>query len=223
MVEVVLGRPYIAYMARTVKKPFERRADIIKTARHLFQTKEYDKATMQDVMDALGIAKGTIYHYFKSKEELLEAVIEEIVDKNLEKMKKLMAEAKGNAIQKMQKLLEAGNLAAEESKILDQLHKPANSAMHTRLLVATLLKQAPLYAELIQQGCEEKLFQVSNPLECAEFMLFAGQFLTDLGVYPWTMEDLSRRIHAFPELLEQLLRAPAGSFQFLVARLKQAL
>ena len=79
-----------------------------------------------------------------------------------------------------------------------------------------LIKQAPLYAKLIRQGCEEGLFQTEAPLECAEFILSGIQFLTDRGIYPWTQEDLMRRIRAFPKLIEQQLKAPAGSFQFLV-------
>ena len=62
-------------MIRTVKKASERRSDIISAARHLFRAKGYDKTTMQDVIQRLGIAKGTIYHYFPSKEVLLEAVL----------------------------------------------------------------------------------------------------------------------------------------------------
>jgi AcrR family transcriptional regulator len=58
-------------MVRTVKKPDVRKAEILKAARHLFQTKDYESTTMQDVINALGIAKGTIYYYFKSKEDLL--------------------------------------------------------------------------------------------------------------------------------------------------------
>src|SRR5262249_35501881 len=104
-------------MKRIVKKPFERRAEILKTAAHLFRTKDYEKATMQDVMDELDIAKGTIYHYFKSKEELLEAVIEDIVNQTFEKMTKLLTESKGNAIQKMRRLFEAADIAAQEDEI----------------------------------------------------------------------------------------------------------
>lgn len=209
-----------ANMKRIVKKPFERKTEILKAAAHLFRTKDYEKATMQDVMEELDIAKGTIYHYFKSKEELLEAVIEDIVNQTFEKMAQLLTGTKGNALQKMQKLLEAANMAAKEGEILDHLHRPSNVAMHTKLLVATLIRFAPLFAELIEQGNREKLFKAAHPLECAEFMLFAGQFLTDMGIYPWTKADLTRRAEAFPKLLEQLLQAPAGSFQFLTKRMK---
>lgn len=198
-------------MVRIVKKPLERRAEIIEAARHLFHKKD---ATLQDVMDHLGIAKGTIYHYFKSKEELLEAVVVDIVTKHFEKMESLLQNAKGNALQKIQLLIEAGKNVSEPF-VLGELHKKGFEALHTRLLAAFLMKQAPLYAKLIQQGCEEGLFQTDAPLECAEFVLSAIQFLTDVGVYPWTNEDLIRRAKSFPKLIEQLLRAPSGSFKFL--------
>lgn len=201
-------------MVRIVKNASQRRSEIVEAARHLFQTKEYEKATLQDVMDRLGIAKGTIYHYFKSKEELLEAVVDDVVSRQLEAMEALVKKAKGNALQKMKLLIAAGKDATAAS-VLEHLHKKGNEAVHARLLAATLIKQAPLYAKLIQRGCEEGIFRTDTPLECAEFILTAVQFLTDLGIYPWTKEDLARRAKAFPKLLEQQLQAKPGSFKFM--------
>jgi len=197
-------------------KPINRRSEILKVARNLFLTKDYDKTTIVDIMEALEIAKGTIYHYFKSKEALFEAVIEDIVEENIKHMKALVENAPKNALEKIQLLVKAGNISQENEKIIEQLHKPANDALHSRLLAATLMKQAPLYTEIIQQGCDEGIFKIEAPLECAEFILSAIQFLTDMGIYPWTEEDLKRRMQAFPILIERLLQAPPGSFQFLV-------
>ena len=197
-------------------KPVNRRDEILKVARNLFLTKDYDKTTMVDIMDALEIAKGTIYHYFRSKEALFVAVIEDIVEENIKHMGTLVKNSPKNALEKIQLLVNAGNISQENEKILEQLHKPANDAFHSRLLAATLMKQAPLYAEIIQQGCDEGIFKTEVPLECAEFILSAIQFLTDMGIYPWTEEDLKRRMQAFPTLIERLLQAPPGSFQFLV-------
>ena len=120
----------------------------------------------------------------------------------------------------MKLLVKAGNMAEDNKDILDHLHQPGNDAMHTRLLAAALIKQAPLYAELIQQGCNEGIFKTEAPLECAEFILSAIQFLTDMGIYPWTQEDLNRRIQAFPKLIAQQLQAPPESFQFLIEQMK---
>jgi AcrR family transcriptional regulator len=206
-------------MVRTVKKPAERRQEIVEAALHLFQTKGYERTAVQDVMEHLGIAKGTIYHYFRSKEALLEAVIEKIVDENVEQLRDLITTLDGTALEKLQILVAAGNVATNnQADLLEQLHQPANSGMHTRILAASLIKQAPLFADLIQQGCQEGLFQTDAPLECAEFILAAVQFLTDTGIHVWTDEDLARRRRALPALIEAVLKAPAGSFQFLFER-----
>lgn len=203
-------------MVRTVKKPEERRMEIVKAARFLFQTQEYDKTTMQDVMTYLGIAKGTIYYYFPSKEELLEAVIEDIVDESVNHMQSMVEQASGNALDKLQVLVMAGNVSEDNDPILEQLHHAGNSGMHSRLLAATLQKQAPLYARVIEQGCQEGLFQTEHPLECSEMILASIQFLTDQGIYPWEPETLLRRAKAFPALIEAQLKAKPGSFKFLL-------
>jgi AcrR family transcriptional regulator len=206
-------------MPRIVKKPEERKSEIIATARQLFQIKEYEMTTMQDVMDQLGIAKGTIYHYFKSKEELLEAVVENMVEEDIARKRRLINEMPGNALDKIRALVEMNSLADNDEVILGHLHQPGNMGMHTRLLAITLIKEAPLYAELIHQGCEQGLFQTDAPLECAEFVLSGIQFLTDQGIYPWSQEDILRRAQAFPALIEALLEAPQGSFQFVFGQI----
>jgi len=209
-------------MARIVKKPEERRLEIINAARHLFQTQEYEKTTMQDVMDSLNIAKGTIYHYFSSKEALLQAVIENVVDESFEQMTEIVAQAPGNGLEKMKLLMSAGNIAADNKNLLDHLHRHSNDIMHLRMLTATLAQLAPLYAQLIEQGCKEGLFATKVPLECAEFILYAVQFLTDKGICPWKQQDIDRRAKAFPQLIERLLQAPAGSFEFMVHPIQQS-
>jgi AcrR family transcriptional regulator len=203
-------------MVRTVKKPEERRQEIVATARELFQKKDYENTTMQDIMDALGIAKGTIYHYFKSKEELLEAVVEDAVEEYIAGMEKVLNETEGTGLDKMRALITSGNVEEQYEKILEHLHRPGNVSMHTQQLAVTLSRLAPLYASAIQQGCDEGIFQTEHPRECAEFLLAGIQFLTDVGFYPWSQEDLTRRAMAIPALVEAQLNAPKGSFDFLI-------
>lgn len=203
-----------------ISNPKNRKAEIINAARKFFQIKGYDKVTMQELMDSLNIAKGTIYHYFKSKEALFEAVIENIVETNIGQMEAVMQRSSGTALEKIQILMSMGNISLENKKILKTLHAHKNDAMHARLLGAIVAKQSLLYANLINQGCEEGIFQTTTPRESAEFILAAIQFLTDVGIYPWTQEDLMRRAKAFPAIIENLLKAPKGSFDFLNKLLK---
>jgi len=205
-------------MKRIVKKPDERRKEIIQAARVLFQTKEYDKMTMKDLMNKLNIAKGTIYHYFSSKEDLLEAVVEDLVDEELQRKSRLMKSRQCrelNALEKFRVLVKTDTMAEENEQILENLHHPGNTLMHTRQLGRYLLKLAPVFAAVFQEGCDQGIFKTDHPLECAEFMLAGFQFLTDVGFYPWSKAQLARRMAAFPSLIEAQLNAPEGSFSFL--------
>lgn len=202
-------------MVRVVKKPEERRREIVSTSRNLFLKQGYESTTMQNVMTKIGIAKGTAYHYFKSKEELLEAVVEEMVAEHVAMVEEALKECQGNALDKMRVLVSAGRAIPSEKETLDNLHRPGNMGMHVRLLAFTLSTLAPLYASVILQGCKEGHFRTKHPLECAEILLAGIQFITDIGYYPWSQQDLERRIKAIPALIEDLLHAEKGSFSFL--------
>ncbi len=77
-------------MTRIVKKPDVRRKEIIEAARELFQAQDYEGTTMSVLMKKLDIAKGTIYHYFASKEGLLEAVVADLIDEDMREKEQLM-------------------------------------------------------------------------------------------------------------------------------------
>ncbi|PKL18521.1 MAG: hypothetical protein CVV49_05405 [Spirochaetae bacterium HGW-Spirochaetae-5] len=205
-------------MARIVKKADDRREEIVKAARELFQTKDYGKTSMQELIVKLNIAKGTLYHYFSSKQEILEAVVENIVDEELVNRERLLnsSEVKNlSAIEKIRMLIKEDDLTEENEMILQGLHHPENTEMHTKQLGRYITKLAPLYADIFTQGCAEGVFKTEHPLEAAEFILAGVQFLTDPGFYQWTNSQLERRMKAFSFLIEAQLGAPAGSFAFI--------
>lgn len=205
-------------MARIVKKADVRREEIIKAARELFQTNDYDKTTMQELMVKLNIAKGTIYHYFSSKQDILEAVVENIIDEELKQKEELLNSTPVRDLKAMEKLkilIIENDISDKNEKILDNLHHPENIEMHTKQLGRYIAKLAPLWASIFSQGCREGVFRTDHPLECAEFILAGVQFLTDIGFYRWEELELERRMKAFPALIESMLNAPAGSFNFI--------
>ncbi len=202
-------------MPRIVKKPAERRAEIVTSARRLFQTRGYEATSMQDVMTDLGIAKGTIYHYFRSKEELLDAVCDDIVEATTAQMRHLADTTQGTALDKLRAVVLGGEVSTEDTELLQRLRPGADSGMQARLLAVAVDRQGPLYAALLEQGLTEDLFHIEDPLETAEFMLAAFQFLTDQQIHPWPADALVRRARALPGLLERLLGAEPGAFAFL--------
>lgn len=204
-------------LVRIVKKPEERKKDIVRAARDLFLTKGYDHTTIHDVISLLGVAKGTVYHYFASKEQLLEAVVTDIVADATEAAQERMDRSRGNALDRMRMLISAERIPEDTAQVLDHLSRPGNLGMYTRVAVASVERRGFLFGQLIEQGCREGLFQTDTPREASEFILTAIEFLTDRRIYPWTQEELTRRATAIPTLVETLLTAQPGSFGFLLA------
>lgn len=62
--------------ARTVKPPEERRREIIGAARFLFAERGYDGTSVSAIVARAGVAQGTFYLYFPSKDHVLAAVLE---------------------------------------------------------------------------------------------------------------------------------------------------
>jgi len=201
---------------RIVKKPEERRKEIIEMAQKLFLEKEYESTSLNDVVAALGVAKGTVYHYFASKEALLDAVVENMTEQYLSKVRSKALGMKAISLEKLKALNKAMNVSSDWKHTLENLHRSGNMGLHLRLLALTVKKLAPLLAEIIEQGCEEGVFTTKHPLEAAEFYLAGAQYLSDRGINPWSDDELKRRAKAFPSLFDQLLGASPGTLKSIL-------
>ena len=69
-------------MPRVVKEEdyAARRNEILDVARKLVYTRGYEQMSIQNILDALKISKGAFYHYFDSKQSLLDGLIERMLD-----------------------------------------------------------------------------------------------------------------------------------------------
>lgn len=65
---------------RVVKEATVRRNEILDAAEQLFVTKGFDGTSTNDILERVGIACGTLYYHFKSKEEILDAMIERMTE-----------------------------------------------------------------------------------------------------------------------------------------------
>lgn len=67
-------------MRNMASKGEKTRADIVDCARTLFYEHGYDGTSFSQIVDATGLYRGNIYHYFKTKDDILEAVVERYLD-----------------------------------------------------------------------------------------------------------------------------------------------
>ena len=70
------------------------RGRILAAAAHLFQKKGFERATVRDLAQAVGMQSGSIFHHFKTKEEILRNVMIEVIRFNTERMEQELENAK---------------------------------------------------------------------------------------------------------------------------------
>lgn len=68
------------------------RGRLLSAAAHLFRDKGFDRTTVRDIAAAVGIQSGSIFHHFKSKEDILFAVMEEVIRFNTERLRQAVAD-----------------------------------------------------------------------------------------------------------------------------------
>lgn len=203
-------------MKRIVKDPTTRRAEILEAAGELFRNQGYVHTTVDAIIQKVGVAKGTFYYYFKSKEEILEAFVQSMVDTLCEEYKKIADDSTLSIMEKVRQMLRSQSQPIDKlDEWMESLHRPENRELHERLNIAIILKVAPVLAQVIEQGNQEDVFHVENALETVQFLLAGSQFLLESGIFHWEHEEQTKRLQAMQVIIERSLGAAPGSFSFL--------
>ncbi|AKA69033.1 TetR/AcrR family transcriptional regulator [Clostridium scatologenes] len=171
--------------------------------------------SVSDIAKKAGIGKGSIYYYFKSKEEIFDALVERVYNEIIDKCKVVIDTSKVNAIEKLSLLIQSYRSSMILYSIDEYLHQQNNAAIHQKSLAKILSSLSPIITDIIKQGIDERLFQCDRPEETAEIILSIYCFLFDPGIFSWTQEQVYNKTKALADLLERGLMAPEGSMQFL--------
>jgi AcrR family transcriptional regulator len=203
-------------MVRVLKDPKERRDEILDVADELFRTKGYEATTTNDILDKAGIARGTLYYYFKAKDDILNAVIDRSIDRGVEQLYQIVGDDRMNAVQKLKLIVSNGFQNPEEhEEFFDYLHKKETDVMHLRSLIQSVKKFSPVFAEIIRQGIGEGTFKTEYSLQLSEFIMVISNFLFDPGMFSLSKEEYVKKMKALEDMMETTLRAEKGTFGFL--------
>lgn len=206
------------------KKYDDRLTEIVDISENLFITKGYAKTTVNDILNGVGISKGAFYYYFKSKEEVMDAVITRMVEEAQATAQAIADRHDLSAGEKFYQILTSKNVEGNHSAdIVNELHHQDNSAMHQKSLVETVLALSPILAEVVEQGIKEGICDTPYPRESVEFLFTAAQFLLDPGLFHWSPQEILQRVKAFTYIMELVLGSLKGSFDWLLKMNEQIL
>lgn len=195
-------------MARN-KYPEETVKRILDVAEELFMTRGYERTTMADIVDGLGgLTKGAVYHHFKSKEDIFEAVFERANRPVIERIERIMGDRSLTGHQKLL-ALDAASSDGPSAEMWRAMRLSADPVRHARILAreyADVIETAHRYIEpVIREGIADGSIACAHPREAAEAMML----LSNLWVVPLFCPlieeaEYGRRVEVFMDITRTL-------------------
>ena len=203
---------------RVVKKHDIRKNEILDAAETLFYSQGYNKTTINDILKVVEIGKGTFYHYFKAKEEVLDEIINRVIEKDIEMAQAVNEDNTLTAAEKFFKILVTQQPKESNNKVqlLEEIQKANNAEIQQKSLVATIIHLTPILADVVSQGVEQGQFNTPYPTETIEFLLSSFQVIFDDGLFNWTEVEIMTKAQAFVYMMELLLGAEKNSFAYII-------
>lgn len=197
------------------KEAEERKKEILDVAEELFTAKGYESTSTTDILERVGIARGTLYYHFKSKEEILDALIDRIIQGMVSNIHLALSD-KTTAAQKLISFVGAMKVdSAIGKEITDYAHKPQNALMHQKIQNSLLAVLTPIATEIIKEGIKEGSFSTNYPEEAAEMLLIYSSVVLD-DINEMTQTEWERKTEGLVFNMERLLGIKQGSISDII-------
>jgi AcrR family transcriptional regulator len=204
------------------------RTTLIDAASTLFAAKGYDAVAVDTIVQEAGVSKGAFYHHFDSKDDLLDAVAERMAAEAMSAIELGVTGRSAGALARLNSFFAiARTWSADHLVLLREvllvLYRDDNVRLRRKVEAHSFGWSVAVLADILRQGIEEKVFDVSDPDEVAQVVLrFAWAFresqihvLRDQDSSAETQALLERRHLLFFEMLERMIGAPKGAIERL--------
>lgn len=196
---------------RIVKEHEERRNEILDTAEQLFSQIGYTNCSVNEILKQVGIAKGTFYYYFQSKEELLDAIIQRTADTMIQKAEQVAKDKKLSPEDKILNIFLCLRVTdAQSEKLIEEFHKPENALLHQKSLCVLIERVTPILVDVIQEGMEKGIFLCEYPEQYVQIFLSASSTLLDDGMFQMEKNKQNILFVALITMMEQMLGVEKG-------------
>ena len=199
---------------RKVKDANERKNEILDAAEGLFTLKGYDNTSTGDILKKTGIARGTLYYHFKSKEDILDALINRIVDGQVAEIR-LAVSKQDSAKEQISSFIQAMRMDSPIAvEIVNEAHKPQNALMHQKMQRRLLDSIIPLATEMFKNGTLRGIYSTKHPEEAAEMLILHSSIVFD-DLNDMDSKTRRKKIAGFIYNMERLLGYKEGELSSL--------
>lgn len=203
-------------MVRISKDPEERKNEIMDAAQELFVMKGYEDTAVSDIVKKVGVAQGLFYYYFKSKDEILDAVLDRFTQAVMESVQHIATDKSLSEPQKIQAIMDKFlSLGASSGGLVDYIHRKENLNMHKKISERVVKQFVPMIIEIVKQGIQEGVFDTHYPEEAVEFLLLGLESYHEVFNFFTKDRELARqKFGALADIIERVLGSEKGSFNF---------
>jgi AcrR family transcriptional regulator len=218
-------------MARIIKEEEHaaRRSEILDVALRLLYTKGYERMTIQDILDELGISKGAFYHYYDSKLAVLEALLDRMVVEQVEPfLIPIVQDPHLPALEKLQRYVDSAvSWKTSKKPLMLEIAKvwrsDANALARQKLSTITIRRVIPWIVEIIRQGVREGVFTTPYPDYIGLVFIHLVQGLGDAFIELFFSREAEQEViqrgetlvSVYNDTLERVLGAPKGSIHVM--------
>jgi len=204
---------------RVAKSAEERKNEILDVAEQLFVEKGFDNTSTNDIINEIGIARGTLYYHFKSKEDILDTIVERIRCEKITEAAAIVADRKIPILERLTGSVLALNIEGEVGvEVLEQIHKPQNALLHQKIQERIVNGVAPVIAKLIEEGNTAGIFDTKYPLEAVEMILTYSSTAFD-ELADLSPAEIEKKSKAFIYHTERILGAEEGSLTAAIMKI----
>ena len=186
----------------------KRKQELLRVAYRMFMEKGYDNTSIDEIIAEAGIAKGTYYYYFPSKEATLEAVVDMMISEEADRAKEVLTSPM-SVPEKLAAVIYAFRPGQEEERIVSAVEAAENIVLHEKLNKRLIADAVPLLSEVVREGIAQGIFDCSQVEERVKMILILSSRMFDDDDF--TEND----ILAFIDVVEKTVGAAPGTMGFV--------
>jgi len=177
-----------------------RRSELVDAALAVISAKGVVAATVDDIVTAANVAKGTFYLYFSTKDDVATAVADRLADGVVDRIEETAGIPDGDPVERLRALngaLREFGGGQHAGELVEILHRPENRRIHEQMSRRAFARLEPILIQVIGDGIDAGLFRGQDPRLAAAFVMGAISSLHDVVSQPEDLAAVTRQLDGF--------------------------
>lgn len=192
---------------------------ILDAMQELMSTSSISSISVQEIAQKAGIGKGSIYYYFSSKNEIIEAVIERSYSCVLDEGKALAVSQDTDVFEKMKIIYQAcldSSMELRRQEVIGSVNEQQQIALiHQKFSQVIISKMQPILTDIFRQAVQEEKMHCEYPQETARIVLTVLTVTLDNYLAPVSQDQIRKILSTFAKMQEKSMEIPQNTLEFL--------